>query len=154
MGPAHSTHEDPPERTTEDPPGRDGAVRDPKSPQTGIIGGLTNDVATSLLDITPRAAEKALALASRKGLEQSYLRLRVVAGGCSGFSYKLTFDRAPREGDTVLEAYGLSVLVDQRSAPILAGCTLEFSDAMLGGGFKVENPRATHTCACGQSFSV
>jgi iron-sulfur cluster assembly protein len=146
MRPAHSTHEDPPER--------DDALRDPKRAKAGIIAGMTDDVATSLLEITPRAAEKALALASRKGLEESYLRLRVVAGGCSGFSYRLTFDRAPREGDTVLQAYGLGVLVDQRSAPILAGCTLEFSDAMLGGGFKVENPRATHTCACGQSFSV
>jgi iron-sulfur cluster assembly protein len=78
----------------------------------------------------------------------------VLAGGCSGFSYKLSFEDGPVEGDHVVEAYGLKVLVDPKSAPIVAGSTIEFRDALLGGGFKVNNPQAVHECACGESFAV
>jgi iron-sulfur cluster assembly protein len=112
------------------------------------------DAGTALIDVTPRAAEKAAQLASREGYERPFLRLRVTAGGCSGFSYRLSFERGPEAGDTVVEAHGLSVLVDPKSAPIVAGSTLEFRDAMLGGGFKVNNPQAVHECACGESFAI
>ena len=79
----------------------------------------------------------------------------MIAGGCSGFSYELGFDDAPAEGDHVIEADdGVRVLVDPRSAPIVEGSTLEFVDAMLGGGLKMVNPNAVHECACGDSFSV
>lgn len=104
--------------------------------------------------MTERAAEKAISLARRDGYPDPCLRVRVVAGGCSGFSYKLSFEQGPEEGDHVIEAHGLTVVVDSRSAPILSGSTLAFSDALLGGGFRVENPQAVHQCACGESFSV
>ncbi len=78
----------------------------------------------------------------------------MVAGGCSGFSYRLLFENEPGPNDHLIEAYGLTVLVDPKSAPILAGSTLEFSDALLGGGFRVNNPQAVHECACGESFSI
>ena len=78
----------------------------------------------------------------------------MLAGGCSGFSYRLAFDDGPAEGDEVIRAHGLTVLVDPKSVPILAGSRLEFSDALLGGGFKVNNPQAVHECACGESFSI
>jgi iron-sulfur cluster assembly protein len=78
----------------------------------------------------------------------------VVAGGCSGFSYELSFADAAAPGDQVIEVDGVRVLVDQTSAPIVEGSTLEFDDAMLGGGLKMLNPRATHECACGQSFAI
>jgi iron-sulfur cluster assembly protein len=104
--------------------------------------------------VTEKAAVKALALAAREGYEDGCLRLRVLAGGCSGFSYKLSFESEPRSDDHVVEAHGLKVLVDPKSAPIVAGSTIEFSDALLGGGFKVNNPQAVHECACGESFSV
>jgi iron-sulfur cluster assembly protein len=109
---------------------------------------------TRAVSVTPRAAEKAIELARREGHAEPYLRLRVTAGGCSGFSYKLTFEQGRADGDSVLEAHGLKVLIDPKSLPIVAGSTLEFSDAMLGGGFKVNNPQAVHECACGESFSV
>ena len=81
--------------------------------------------------------------------------VRVVAGGCSGFSYELSFaDAAEREDHVIPAADGVRVLVDRRSAPIVEGSTLEFNDALLGGGLKMLNPRATHECACGDSFSV
>ena len=107
-----------------------------------------------VIGVTERAAEKAISLARREGRAEAYLRLRVLAGGCSGFSYKLSFEDGPQADDDVIEAYGLRVLVDPRSAPIVKGSTIEFRDAMLGGGFKVNNPQAVHECACGESFSV
>lgn len=109
---------------------------------------------SSVMGITPEAASKATALASREGREETNLRLRVLAGGCSGFSYRLSFEEGPTDGDHIVEAHGMRLLVDPKSAPIVEGSTLEFHDEMLGGGFKVNNPRAVHECACGESFSV
>jgi iron-sulfur cluster assembly accessory protein len=116
--------------------------------------GTMSDTATQIVGVTGRAAEKAIQLSQREGYPEPYLRLRVLAGGCSGFTYKLSFERDPAADDAVVEAFGLSVLVDPKSAPIVAGSTIEFSDALLGGGFKVNNPQAVHECACGESFSV
>ena len=108
----------------------------------------------TVLTVTEQAATKARSLAEREGRPEACLRVRVVAGGCSGFSYKLGFEDAPVEGDHVIEGHGLRVLLDAKSAPIVEGSTLEFDPALLGGGFKVLNPRATHECSCGESFSV
>jgi iron-sulfur cluster assembly protein len=113
-----------------------------------------SDTMTGPISVTERAAEKAIALAQREGHAQALLRLRVTAGGCSGFSYQLSFEDAPAPDDHVVRAFGLSVLIDPRSVPIVQGSTLEFKDAMLGGGFKVNNPQAVHECACGESFSI
>ena len=109
---------------------------------------------TQVLVVTERAAVKAIQLGSREGFEEPCLRIRVLAGGCSGFTYKLSFEQAPQADDHVLDAHGLRVLVDPKSAPIVAGSTLEFNDALLGGGFKMNNPQAVHECACGESFSI
>jgi iron-sulfur cluster insertion protein len=114
----------------------------------------TVDTDIAPIAVTDRAAEKAVQLAHREGFDQAFLRLRVVAGGCSGFSYKLSFEGEPAAEDHVIEANELRVLIDPRSVPIVSGSTLEFSDEMLGGGFKVNNPQAVHECACGESFSV
>jgi iron-sulfur cluster assembly accessory protein len=108
----------------------------------------------SPLTVTEKAARKAVALAAREGRTDPYLRVRVLAGGCSGFSYRLSFEDAAALDDHVIEGHGLKVLVDPKSAPIVAGSILEFNDAMLGGGFKVNNPQAVHECACGESFSI
>ncbi len=112
------------------------------------------ELATTPIGVTERAAHKAIQLAERDGHEQAYLRLRVLAGGCSGFSYKLSFEPGPAQDDAIVEAHGLHVLIDPKSVPIVAGSTIEFSDSMLGGGFKVNNPQAVHECACGESFSI
>jgi iron-sulfur cluster assembly protein len=115
---------------------------------------MSTETQEQVVGVTHRAAEKAISLAQREGRAGAYLRLRVLAGGCSGFSYKLSFEDQPQADDHVLEAYGLTVLVDPKSAPIVKGSTIEFNDALLGGGFKVNNPQAVHECACGESFSV
>ena len=83
------------------------------------------------------------------------LRVRVTAGGCSGFTYELSFADGPADDDAVIEAAdGVRVLVDPTSSPIVRGSTLEYNDALLGGGLKMINPQATHECACGDSFSI
>jgi len=105
--------------------------------------------------LTPDAVAKVKELRSREGKgESAALRVAVVGGGCSGFSYQLDFDDAPREGDQVLEYDGVRVLVDPSSAEYLAGTEIDFVSSLHGGGFKFANPKATHTCGCGSSFTA
>jgi iron-sulfur cluster assembly protein len=109
----------------------------------------------TVISVTDSAAAKIRELAEREGRSEPVLRVRVVAGGCSGFSYELGFADAPDTDDHVVSAAdGVRVLVDRRSAPIVEGSTLEFNDALLGGGLRMMNPRATHECACGDSFAI
>ena len=108
-----------------------------------------------MITVTPSASAKARRLAEADGSPNACLRVRVTAGGCSGFSYRLSFEDAPAEGDHVITAAdGLRVLIDPASAPIVRGSTLEFHDALLGGGLKMLNPQAVSECACGESFSI
>lgn len=108
----------------------------------------------TVITVTDPAARKIRQLAEKQGAEP-VLRVRVVAGGCSGFSYELGFEaQVAPEDEVISAAEGVRVLVDPRSAPIVQGSTLEFVDALLGGGLKMQNPRAVHECACGDSFSI
>lgn len=107
-----------------------------------------------MIEVTVKAANKARSLAEREGRPDACLRVRVVAGGCSGFSYELGFEGSPAEDDNIVEVDGFKVLIDPKSAPIVQGSTLDFNDSMLGGGLKMYNPQAVHECACGDSFSV
>jgi iron-sulfur cluster assembly accessory protein len=109
---------------------------------------------TDPIGVTVKAARKVADLAARDGRADAVLRVRVVAGGCSGFSYRLSFEDAPDEGDLVVHAEGVRVLVDPRSADIVRGSTLDLDENLLGGGLKIRNPRAVHECACGESFSI
>ena len=110
---------------------------------------------TDVLAVSDKAARRIAALALKEGRPEPILRVRVTAGGCSGFTYDLAFADRPHEDDAVIEAAdGVRVLVDPKSAPIVRGSTLDFNDALLGGGLKMRNPQAVHECACGDSFSV
>jgi iron-sulfur cluster assembly accessory protein len=105
--------------------------------------------------VTDGAAGKVLALARREGRDQATLRIRVTAGGCSGFKTELGFADEPAPDDAVICApNGVRVLVDPTSASILQGSTLDFDSSLMGGGLKVRNPRARNECACGDSFSL
>jgi iron-sulfur cluster assembly accessory protein len=105
------------------------------------------------LAVTDKAARKIAQLAAKEGHAEPILRVRVVAGGCSGFSYKLGFTDAPEADDHVIRADdGVQVVVDPKTAEIVAGSTLDMDTSMLGGGLRVENPRAINECACGESF--
>jgi|ERR671923_605452 iron-sulfur cluster assembly protein len=109
---------------------------------------------SGIIAITEKAAGHVRRIAGREGRPDAYLRLRVTAGGCSGFSYRLGIEDGPAQDDLVVDAHGLRVLIDPRTAPIVDGSTLDFNDSLLGGGLKVINPRAVHECACGESFSI
>ena len=107
------------------------------------------------ITVTDGAAHKARQLAEKEGRPDALLRVRVLAGGCSGFTYQLSFVDTPEPDDAVVTASdGFRVLIDPASRPIVQGSTLEFDDALMGGGLKMLNPQAKHGCACGDSFSL
>lgn len=81
------------------------------------------------------------------------LRVYVEAGGCSGMQYGMVFDEQ-RADDIATDAHGVSVLVDPFSANYLRGSTIDFLDDLSGGGFKIKNPNAHHSCGCGKSFEA
>jgi iron-sulfur cluster assembly protein len=86
--------------------------------------------------------------------EVAYLRVGVKGGGCSGFTYTLTFDTEERAGDSTIEKDGVRLVIDLKSQLYLAGTTLDFSSGLNGKGFVFINPNAKGTCGCGESFSV
>ena len=83
-----------------------------------------------------------------------FVRVGVVGGGCSGLSYKLDFDNEQKPMDQVFEDNGIKVVTDLKSFLYLVNTTLEFSEGLNGKGFYFNNPNASRTCACGESFSV
>lgn len=85
---------------------------------------------------------------------KSLVRVSVTSGGCSGLSYHLDFDSEMRETDKLFEDQGVSIVVDKKSFFYLIGTTLEYSGGLNGKGFYFENPNATRTCGCGESFAV
>jgi iron-sulfur cluster assembly protein len=106
------------------------------------------------LTLTGSAIQQVKNLLARDKREDHGLRVAVADGGCSGFSYKLDFDKEQKPDDTVLERDGLKVFVDRASAPFLKGTVIDFVAGIYGGGFKFSNPNATGTCGCGTSFSA
>lgn len=110
---------------------------------------------TLSLTLTASAVARVRELLAREHLGPEHgLRVKVVGGGCSGYSYQLDFDDVTREGDHVLDFDGLRVRVDTESAPMLAGMQIDYVARLHGGGFTFTNPNATATCGCGTSFSV
>lgn len=81
------------------------------------------------------------------------LRIKVEGGGCSGFQYGMKLEEAVGQEDQVLDFQGLKVLVDENSAALLDGVTVDFVDGLEGSGFKFENPNASASCGCGKSFA-
>ena len=82
------------------------------------------------------------------------LRISVTGGGCSGMQYGLALEETPNKDDAIVEVSGLKIFVDPDSAPMLNGVTVDFLDSMEGSGFKFENPNASASCGCGNSFSA
>lgn len=107
-----------------------------------------------VVTLTETAAEKVRQLMERQERAGYGLRLKVVGGGCSGLQYQLMFDSEVRDWDQDFVQEGVRLLVDAKSAVYLAGATIDFVDDLNGSGFKIENPNATSTCGCGQSFGA
>ena len=107
------------------------------------------------VSISPIAAENVKLQLEKRGTPESYLRLGIKGGGCSGFSYVLQFeDSPPRERDVVFEEHGVKVIVDKKSLLYLNGSTLDWEKTLMRQGFKFVNPNEKSTCGCGESFTV
>ena len=109
----------------------------------------------ALITVTRPAAERIHELLEKEGkLATHGLRMKVIGGGCSGLRYELAFDDTILEADTEVAADGVRVIVDDKSALYLVGTTLDFVDTLQESGFKMENPNASSTCGCGESFGA
>jgi iron-sulfur cluster assembly accessory protein len=108
----------------------------------------------SIVTITDKAAEKALAILKDKGAETAALRVFVVGGGCSGYQYGMAISQDREEGDIVIERAGVTVLVDPESAPLMRGAEIDYVDDLMKSGFTIFNPNAVKGCACGSSFQT
>ncbi|MGJ8639131.1 MAG: HesB/IscA family protein [Opitutaceae bacterium] len=106
-----------------------------------------------LILLTEPAGAKLKSLIEREQ-KGSYLRVKITGGGCNGLSYKMKFVADPKRGDIMVCSAGAQILVDTKSALYLKGTHLDYSDKMVGGGFKFSNPNAKSSCSCGESFSI
>jgi iron-sulfur cluster assembly accessory protein len=107
--------------------------------QTGVI-------------LTEAAATKVGALIAQEGRDDLKLRVAVQPGGCSGLKYQLYFDERSFDGDVAADFDGVGVVMDKMSAPYLMGATIDFVDTIEKQGFTIDNPNASGSCACGDSF--
>ncbi len=104
------------------------------------------------LSITPLAAERAKEILNRYNKPQAAIRVFIKSGGCSGYQYGMAVDERELEGDTIVEMFGVRLVVDRMSLPLLAGSEVDWVENLMGGGFSVNNPQATSSCGCGHSF--
>ena len=107
-----------------------------------------------MIQLTDTASTKVREIMSQQNPAPTALRVAVVGGGCSGFSYHMAFDNAENPSDNVYEFEGLKVLVDQMSEMYLDGVQIDYIESIEGAGFKFNNPNVKSTCGCGSSFSV
>ncbi len=113
---------------------------------------VQHETATHGVILTSIAAAKVSSLLAQEGREDLKLRIAVQPGGCSGLRYQLYFDEREIDGDIEAEFAGVHVVTDKMSAPYLAGATIDFVDTIEKQGFTIDNPNATGSCACGDSF--
>jgi len=104
--------------------------------------------------LTNDAAKRVSAILSGEDKKDYFLRVSVSNGGCSGMSYNLTFDNKEEEFDKIFESKGIKIICDLKSWFYVRGTEIDFSDDLLSGGFKLNNPNANKTCGCGTSFSA
>jgi iron-sulfur cluster assembly protein len=108
-----------------------------------------------MLFVADSAKEKISEIMSRGEIDENYfVRVSVTSGGCSGLSYMLDFDNESQENDQIFEDNGIKVVTDLKSFLYLCNTTLEFTGGLDGKGFYFNNPNASRTCGCGESFSV
>ncbi len=108
---------------------------------------------TETFVLTDVAAAKLSELLEQEGNAELFLRVAVRPGGCSGFSYEMFFDSELADDDVQSSTDGVKVVIDPASASLLVGASLDYKDGLQGAGFSINNPNATRTCGCGQSFS-
>ena len=130
------------------PASPEAAAMRPAALPEGVREGNEN-----LVLLTSPAGKKVAALIAREN-QGEFLRVAISGGGCNGLSYKMKFVPAAKRGDILVRTSGVSVLVDSKSALYLKGTHVDYSSALVAGGFKFTNPNAKASCSCGESFSV
>ncbi|HUA31798.1 MAG TPA: iron-sulfur cluster assembly accessory protein [Streptosporangiaceae bacterium] len=113
---------------------------------------VQDQATTQGIILTDAAAAKVGSLLEQEGRDDLRLRIAVQPGGCSGLRYQLYFDERQIDGDIVSEFGRVQVVTDKMSAPYLGGATIDFVDTIEKQGFTIDNPNATGSCACGDSF--
>jgi iron-sulfur cluster assembly accessory protein len=119
--------------------------------ETPTIGTGTK---TYPVNMTPTAVAKVKEIMAQQNPVPAGLRVGVVGGGCSGFSYSMSFENGAGMMDKVLDVDGLKIFIDATSMMYLNGCVVDYVETLEGAGFKFENPNVKSTCGCGSSFSV
>jgi iron-sulfur cluster assembly protein len=114
---------------------------------------MTLDTGT-LVNVTEKAAEKAKQLLAERNVANGALRVFVVGGGCSGYQYGMAIARQIEEGDLSIEVNGVTIVVDEESAPLLEGAEVDYVEDIMKSGFTIFNPNAVKSCACGSSFQT
>lgn len=107
-----------------------------------------------MIHLSKTAASEVKRLQSKRRNPAAKLRLGVQAGGCSGLLYTIDFDEVVKPGDVVYDCSGLVVVVDTDHLNYITGMTLDYSEDLMGGAFRFENPNAGESCGCGNSFSI
>ncbi|MFV0139862.1 iron-sulfur cluster assembly accessory protein [Empedobacter falsenii] len=109
-----------------------------------------------MIKVSESAKNKIIALLQEEGtsIEESFVRVGVTSGGCSGLNYNLEFTKEQGTDDKLFDDNGVRILVDKKSFLYLVGMTLEYSGGLNGKGFVFNNPNASRTCGCGESFAV
>ncbi len=114
---------------------------------------VTDDTLAHKVIMTETASSKAKALLDQEGRDDLALRIAVQPGGCAGLRYQLFFDDRNLDGDLVVDFNGVTLAVDRMSAPYVEGASIDFLDTIEKQGFTIDNPNATGSCACGDSFN-
>lgn len=116
---------------------------------------MFNVIDVEAVHLTDKAVDKVREIIDAQGQAGAGLRIYIAGGGCSGFKYGMALDNEPAADDAVFSFGDLRVFIDPMSQPYLKGARVDYvDDAVLGQGFKVDNPNATSTCGCGQSFKA
>lgn len=107
---------------------------------------------SAIITLTEAAALQIKDMMKQNGEEDAYFRFSINGGGCSGLSYGMSLDHEKNDNDQFLEQYGVPVIIDDESAPILIGTVIDYKQSLMGGGFTIDNPNALVSCGCGSSF--
>ena len=116
--------------------------------------GQTAPSPAASVTLTASAAKRVAALQQQEHAPDAFLRLAVSGGGCSGFQYNFSFDRARNGDDLAFERDGVTLIIDEVSLDLVKGAEIDFVEDMMGASFQVKNPNAASSCGCGNSFSL
>jgi iron-sulfur cluster insertion protein len=124
-------------------------------PMTDVTSAdSTAEAAQRVVTVTASAAKRIAFLRDQEQVGEANLRIAVSGGGCSGFQYGMSFDDQTNPDDRVFERDGVGIVVDEVSLDLLAGAEVDFVEDLMGAAFRINNPNASSSCGCGNSFSI